>query len=119
MRWAGSGSELWFVRVEIFVDDDSARLVGPTWDALSRLLVHGEPADRGGHGTDQGTGMATPVVGMVFSVAADSPGQASQTAVEVATNALGPDGRGLYGVSVIPHSKAPANREPDFPSLND
>jgi hypothetical protein len=119
MRWAGSGAELWFVRVEIFVDDDSARRVGPTWDALSKLLVHGDPADRAGHGTDQGTGMATPVVGMVFSVAADSPGQAAQTAYEVATDALGPNGRGLYGVNVIPHKSAPTTREYGFPALND
>jgi hypothetical protein len=29
-RWAGVGDELWFVRVEMFVDDDSGDLVGPT-----------------------------------------------------------------------------------------
>jgi hypothetical protein len=63
--------------------------------------------------------MATPVVGMVFSVAADSPGEASQTAVEIATDALGSDGRGLYGVTVIPQKTAPADRPHDFPSLDD
>jgi hypothetical protein len=119
VRWAGDGDELWFTRVEIFVDDDSGHLVGPTWDSLSTLLVHGDPADRGGHGTDQGTGMVSPVIGMVFSVAADTPGQASQTAVDVGTAALGEYGRGLYGVSVFPHKTAPAERTSDYPSLND
>lgn len=104
---------------KMFVSDDSGDLVSPTWDALSKFLVHGDPADAGGHGTDQGTGMATPVVGMVFSVAAGSPGEAAQTAVDVASSALGEANRGLYGVSVFPHATAPDKRPPDYPSLND
>ena len=119
VRWAGVGDELWFVRVEMFVNDDSGDLVGPTWDALSRLLVHGDPSDRGGHGIDQGTGMATPVIGMVFSVAAVTPGEAAQTAVDVAAAALGDENHGLYGVSAFPHRTAPEDRPPDYPSLND
>lgn len=63
--------------------------------------------------------MAEPVVGMVFSVAADSPGQAVQTAVEVATDAIAPNGRDLYGASVFPHKAAPADRKPGYPSLDD
>ncbi len=119
VRWAGEGAELWFVRVEMFVEDDSGRHVGPVWNALSDLLVHGDPNSRGGHGCDQGTGMATPVIGMVFSVAADTPGEAAQTAVDVAGAALGNNDSGLYGVSAFPHKTAPAVRSEEYPSLND
>jgi hypothetical protein len=119
MRWAGSGDELWFVRVEMFVPDDSGRLVSTVWDALARLLVHGDSTDGGRPGVDQGTGMATPVLGMVFSVAAGSPGEAAQTAVDIAHEALGDNGRGLYGVSTFPHAAAPADRPSDYPSLHD
>jgi hypothetical protein len=115
-RWAGTGGELWHARVETFVDDDSGRLVGPAADAASLLLTGGGGR---GAGADQGTWMATPVIGLAFAVAADSPGQAAQTAVDVASQALGAEGRRLYGVSVFRASEAPADVPGDYPSLMD
>lgn len=118
VRWAGSGRELWFTRVEIFVADDSARLVAPTAEALQRLLTGGNPDDPFGC-VDQGTGIAEPVIGMVFSVAADGPGGAADTAVSIAKQVLGDEGLALYGVSVFSHATAPEERDLSYPSLND
>lgn len=118
VRWAGSGRELWFARVEIFVSDDSGRLVAPTADALRRLLTEGNPDDLSGC-VDQGTGIAEPVIGMVFSVSADGPGAAADTAVAIARQALGDEALALYGVSVFPHATAPEQRDESYPSLND
>jgi hypothetical protein len=118
VRWAGSGRELWFVRVEIFVADDSGPLVGPTAEALRRLLTRGNPDDPFG-GVDQGTGIAEPVIGMVFSVSADGPGGAADTAISIAQRALGDHALALYGVSVFPHATAPEQRDQSYPSLND
>jgi len=118
VRWAGEGEELWFVRVETFVEGDSARLVEPAWQALEALLVHGSASEER-HGADQGTGLAEPVVGMVFSVAATTAGAAANTAVAVAVAALGDEARGLYGVSVFTRRTAPAERDPSYPSLDD
>ena len=115
----GIRSRLWFVRVEMFVGDDSGRLVGPTGDALRRLLTQSNPDDPWGGGVDQGTGLASPVIGMVFSVAADGPGAGADTAVSIAKQALMDEGLALYGVSVVSHATAPEQRDDSYPSLND
>lgn len=110
IRWAGERGALWFVRVEMFVANDSGRFCwsdpGCAVDAFSAR----RSSDRSGHGTDQGTGMASPVIGMTFFVAAGSPGQAAQTAVEIAAEALGDENRGLDGVSAFPASQNSAVR---------
>ena len=117
-RWTGTGGERWHTRVEACVDGDSAHLLASAARAVSEQLEHGDPADRGGR-ADQGTGIAAPVVGLTFMVAADDPGQAAQTAVDVAVRALGADSRGLYGVSVFRASAAPACPSEDYPPLMD
>lgn len=117
-RWTGIGHERWHTRVEVFVDENSGRLVAPAAQTVSDLLEHGDAEARAGR-ADQGTGLAEPVIGLTFMVAADYPGQAAQTAVDVATEALGTEGRGIYGVSVFRASKAPANPADDYPTLMD
>jgi hypothetical protein len=92
--------------------------VAPTAEALQLLLTGGNRDDPFG-AVDQGTGIAEPVIGMVFSVAADGPGEAADTAVSVAKQALGDKALALYGVSAFPHATAPEQRDQSYPSLND
>jgi len=113
----GVGESRWFVRVEQFVEGDSARLVGPSARKLNELLVEDPANPRGG--ADQGTGMASPVVGLTFIVRADGPGEAATLAVQIARQALGDEERGLYGVTVIAERSAPEERPDGFPILGD
>lgn len=117
-RWTGTGSEAWHTRVEVCVDGDSARLLAPAAQAVSKQLEHGGAEDRGGR-ADQGTGLAAPAVGLTFMVAADEPGQAAQMAVDVAVLALGTESRRLYGVSVFRASDAPTYSSDGYPPLVD
>lgn len=117
-RWTGTGGERWHTRVEVCVDGDSAHLLASAARAVSEQLEHGDPADRGGR-ADQGTGIAAPVVGLTFMVAADDPGRAAQTGFDVAIRALGAESRELYGVSVFRASAAPAYPSEDYPPLMD
>jgi hypothetical protein len=119
VRWAGAGAELWWVRVEQFVEGDSSeQFTRPAAAALSTLL-HTDDGGPGPEGADQGTGMASPVVGLVFLVRADDPAQATATAVETAGKAMEESTRGLYGVTVIRQSAAPAPIDSDFPVIGD
>ena len=117
MPSVGVGESRWFVRVEQFVMGDSARLVGPAARKLNELLVDDSDSPRGG--ADQGTGMASPVVGLTFIVRADGPGEAATLAVQIARRALGEEERGLYGVTVIAEQSAPEERPDGFPILDD
>lgn len=71
---------------------------------------------------DQGLGIAdTPVVGLLFWVAADDVGAAASAAVEVATKAgegcgVGP---GLYDVTVIPRDAVALPDDPRYPEMPD
>lgn len=119
MCWIGNGQQLWYARVELFVDGDSSRFVGSAWNALYKML--GCPrGDTGRPGADQGTGMADrPVVGLVFWVRADDVAGAAQLAFDTATEALEGAPQGLYGVTIIPAGSAPAVRDSSFPPLSD
>lgn len=120
VRWIGDGQELWYVRVELFVEGDSAGLVGPAWTALTDLLSGDDDDDGAGPATDEGTGMAEwPVVGVVFHVKADNVADAAQLAIDTASKALKDASRGLYGMTLIPASSAPRQHDPMFPPLSD
>ena len=69
MRWAGEGSELWRVRVDLFAEDEERSRIAS--DALRGLLSSDDEEDRagGGVGSDHGTGIAgRSVVGLLFWV---------------------------------------------------
>ncbi len=113
----GTGESRWFVRVEQFVEGDSARFISAAAHRLNDLLIDDLDGPKGG--ADQGTGMASPVVGLTFLVRADGPGEAADLAVGTARQALGEAERGLYGVTVIAERSAPENRPDGFPILDD
>src|SRR5690349_7522562 len=97
MRWVGDGDRNWFVRVEHFVDEQSADTTA-AFEALSELLE----GDGRGHGVDQGTGMTSGgVLGLTFVVRADDPITATGVALDTAAAALESRSIGLYGVTVI------------------
>jgi hypothetical protein len=123
MRWAGEGSELWRVRVDLFAVDGNPRRVGETSEALRGLLTSkDDDVSSDLIGTDQGTGVSDrPVVGITFWVRANDVGGAAVTAVETACRAgvssgIGPD---LYDVVVIPGAAVALPNDPDYPTMPD
>jgi len=123
MRWAGEGSELWRVRVDLFAIDDDRRRVAEVTDALRGLLRSGDDdASSDLIGVDQGTGVSDRhVVGMTFWVRADDVGGAAETAVETARRAGANSGVGpeLYDVVVIPRTSVALPTELDYPTMPD
>jgi hypothetical protein len=123
MRWAGDGSELWRVRVDLFAEShDPRRQINKVKDTL-RGLVTGNDGEPGADiGADQGTGVTTrPVVGMLFWVRANDVGGAAATAVETARRAgegagVGPE---LYDVVVIPRAAVVRPNDPKYPPMPD
>ena len=116
MRWAGEGSDLWRVRVDLFSADADNRLISAVARSLDSLLT-GDTNDPDAHsyGVDQGLGVTErPVVGLVFWVRADDVGAAAARAVEVARFAgdaagVGPE---LYDVTVIPRDAVVTGSDP-------
>jgi hypothetical protein len=109
VRWAGDGSELWGVRVDLFAPDHDSGRVPATHEALGRRLTETDGVARrpGDWAADQGLGREgdRPVVGLVFWVAADEIGQAATLAAETARQLeRAESGRALYDVVVIPHA---------------
>ena len=96
MRWAGEGSELWRVRVDLFAEDrDGARVTAAHHALAAQLTSDGEAGIAGDVGADQGIGVeGRPVVGLCFWVRADDVGQAASTAVETASRASSDIGLG-------------------------
>jgi hypothetical protein len=123
MRWAGEGSELWRVRVDLFAVDDDGRRVAEITDALRGLLLSkDDDASSDFIGADQGEGVSDRhVVGVTFWVRADDVGGAAKAAVETARRAgancgVGPE---LYDVVVIPRAAVALPTEPDYPTMPD
>ncbi len=123
MRWIGTGSELWRVRVDIFVPDDGAKWTRFAFEGLRNLLIDGDAASGDGDaGSDQGTGIAgRPVVGLLFWVRADDVGQAALRAVDTAARALAdhlakPE---LYDVTVIPRTAVAMKGDSTYPVMPD
>lgn len=123
MRWIGTGSELWRVRVDIFVPDNATRWSQLAWEGLRNLLIDGDAAPgEGDAGSDQGTGIAgRPVVGLLFWVRADDVGQAALRAVDAAERALAghlakPE---LYDVTVIPRNAVALAGDSTYPVMPD
>jgi hypothetical protein len=123
VRWAGEGSELWRVRVDLFAElRDPRRQIDRIAKTLADLLPGNDDKGRAGIGVDQGTGIAErPVVGLLFWVRADDVGAAAATAVETARRAAasadaGPD---LYDVTVIPRSAVAMRDDPGYPPMPD
>jgi hypothetical protein len=110
---------LWRVRVDLVAPDfDSARMRCAT-EALRSLLNdlgRREPASG-----DQGRGIAdTPVVGLLFWVAADDVGAAASSAVKIAAKAGEECGlSGLYDVTVIPRDAVALPDDPRHPEMPD
>jgi hypothetical protein len=121
MRWAGEGSDLWRVRVDLFSDRDDR--VSKAHQALQRLLTSGDEARLPGEvGADQGIGIeGRPVVGLLFWVRADDVGLAARTAVETACRAGTESGLGsdLYDVVVIPNAAVVSPDDPWYPRMPD
>ena len=124
MHWVGSGSELWRVRVDLFVETRDA----PTNSAAVARSLKSLLTERDGDlehgdftGVDHGLGIEKrPVVGMLFWVGADDVGDAARVAVETAVRAgvdhgVGPE---LYDVTVIPRG-AVASPASDYPHMPD
>jgi hypothetical protein len=124
MRWAGEGSELWRVRVDLFDErQDPRRQIDRVAKALGDLLTAKDGVKSGSDvGADQGTGASSrPVVGMLFWVRADDVGQAATTAVEIARRAGANSGVGpeLYDVVVLPRAAVVLPNDPRYPQMPD
>ena len=123
MRWAGDGSELWRVRVDLFATDGDASRVAAASRALRGLLASGDDdTSTDLIGADQGCGVTDrPVVGLLFWVRADDVGRAAHTAVEVARQAGASSGVGpeLYDVVVIPRGAVALPNDPSYPPMPD
>jgi hypothetical protein len=122
MQAAGTGWELWRVRVDLFAaDGDGIRVAGAAEALRSILDDDGGPGD-GGVGADQGLGVThRPVVGLLFWVRADDVGTAASVALEVARRAGADHGVGpeLYDVTVIPRQAVVLPDDPLYPSMPD
>jgi len=123
MRWAGVGSELWRVRVDLFAEPrDPRRQIDRVAERLRNLLTTNDGDPKLDMGLDQGTGATSrPVVGLLFWVRADDVGGAATTAVEVARRAGENEGVGpeLYDVVVIPRAAVVLPSDPQYPSMPD
>ena len=121
--WAGSGAELWRVRVDLFVPDDSPKWVSIASEGLRPLLTGGDDkTPRGAYGIDQGTGIASrPVVGLLFWIRADDVGRAALEAVETARRALAEhvENASLYDVTVIPEAAVAREDDLVYPPMPD
>jgi len=116
MRWVGTGTQLYRVRVDLFAADEASWRVSTVFATLKTLLIDGDREfARGDCGADQGTGVAgEPVVGLGFWVRADDVGGAADIALATA-RAAGAEhgaGPGFFGVTVVPRE---AVRMPDDP----
>jgi hypothetical protein len=123
MRWTGTGSGLWRVRVDLFADDDDRRRVATAFDALDALLTRSDDNDpKHDFGVDQGTSIAKrPVVGLTFWLAADDVAAAAANAVAVARQAgegcgVGPE---LYDVVVVPQASVAEPSDHNYPPRPD
>jgi hypothetical protein len=123
MHWAGDGSSLWRVRVDLFAADASGARVTAAHQALKRQLISDdEPMKPGEYVADQGIGVeGRPVVGLLFWVRADDVGLAAKTAVEAASRAGTESGLGseLYDVVVIPSAAVASPNDPEYPRMPD
>lgn len=117
-RWVGTGGEIWHCRVDNVVVDQSQAQLDRAATAMSELLDGGGEHGRGAL-ADQGDGNAASLIGLTFAVAADSAGLAAQHAVDAAAEALGPNARTLYGVSVFVAARAPDDFDEFYPPLMD
>lgn len=124
MHWAGQGSELWRVRVDLFAErrEPARRQVGDIAGRLKTLLTQNDGDAKTGIGVDQGTGATNrPVIGMSFWVRADDVGSAATTAIEIARRAGANEGAGpdLYDVVVIPRDAVVLPDDPTYPRMPD
>ena len=123
MRWAGVGSDLWRVRVDLFAQDAGGERVIAACESLTKLLSSdGEARVAGEVACDQGIGdEGRPVVGLLFWVRADDVGLAARTAVETAARAGADCGLGaeLYDVVVIPSAAVVSPSDPGYPRRPD
>ena len=121
MRWAGVGSGLWRVRVDLFAErQDPRRQINRVAERLKNLLPTNDGDPKLDIGLDQGTGATgRPVVGLLFWVRADDVGGAAVTAVEVARRAGENEGVGpeLYDVVVIPRAAVVLPNDPRYPPM--
>jgi hypothetical protein len=128
MRWTGDGSELWRVRVDLFVErrEPIKRQMNAIHENLKAQLTQSDgdaTTDRGASGLDQGTGAAgRDVIGILFWVRANDVGQAASTAVDVARRVGAGEGvgPGLYDVVVIPRDAVTFSKDGrEYPQMPD
>jgi hypothetical protein len=123
MRYAGSGSELWRVRVDLF--DTANSVPRPDVQEVLRSLLgadDGEPG-RFDAGADSGRGIeGRPVLGLLFWVRADHVGDAASIAVETALRAARDccgENLELYDLTLIPRSAVVLPEDPHYPVMPD
>jgi len=124
VRWVGEGSELWRVRVDLFVERvrPAKSQIIEIAERLTSALTGNDGDARSGIGIDQGTGTANrPVIGLCFWVRADDVGQAALTADDVARRASASAGAGpdLYDVTVIPRNAVSYLKDAKYPPMPD
>jgi hypothetical protein len=123
VKWVGSGSALWRVRVDLSAIDDEQSRVWACAEELCGLVTEADGLDDvGAMSADHGRGIeGRPVVGMLFWVRADDVGKAAVLAVETARVAGGQHGVGpdLYDVTVIPEAAVVRQRGPSYPTMAD
>jgi hypothetical protein len=110
---------LWWVRVEVFVDVDSANLAEAAYDLVADEFRQQSLTPPPNLGIDEGTGMGDPVVGVVFTLGGPSPGVVADRAVLLVLKALHAHQEGLYGVSVMSFRNAPTDPPDWFPAIGD
>jgi hypothetical protein len=109
VRWAGDGSELWHVRVDLIAPDGEGWRVSAAHAELMTLLADdGAPTQGYGAGVDQGIGVeGQPVIGLSFWVRADDVSGAAATALATARAAAGSKdiaGPDYYDVVLVPRT---------------
>jgi hypothetical protein len=123
MRPAGTGPELYSVRVDLFTDaEDPNAVVGDCADALCDVLdiPRGE-WKRGEIGVDRGIGTeGRPVIGFLFWVRGHDIGDAARTALDTARAAGSrfEAGPGFFDVALVPVNAVVLSDEP-FPRMTD
>lgn len=122
MGFAGTDTNLWRVRVDLFAVDDDGRRVGPAVADLRGLLQGDGRVTNTEVGGDQGFGATgRPIVGLLFWVNADDVREAAMTAVQAARRAgaahgVGPD---LYDVTVTSKEAVVRPDDPGYSAMPD
>ncbi|MGC2190788.1 MAG: hypothetical protein WA751_00425 [Candidatus Dormiibacterota bacterium] len=123
MPYAGAGSGLWRVRVDLFTPLKGIHTQVAVDAVRSLLLSDDSEVERLGVGGDSGLGIeGRPVVGLLFWVRADGVGVAASIAVDTAQRATFKccgETLDLYDVTIIPRGAVILPDDPQYPQRPD